>query len=264
MITLRPRRRILPHQKPPVGEEGTRSDTSRDCLCPSSEKRPIDCPPNFGSTMWTAQPARSSARSGEADRHPQLHRRCADHLDRRGSSGLILCGSRQAPGAAIVRCRSAAGLVRRPSHEPVELPPPFLHRGPFMSRIDFAHFGHRRHSRHGAIPFPRFAVLSSLRPQMLVSASGRSRFSRRFLLPSPLADGHARAPPSRGEERKSAKFGQHHGPGGRFRDGGDRPKSPPVSPSMPSVKKGYSGFRPSRRRRKPGTKDRPVRCRRRG
>jgi hypothetical protein len=72
---------------------------------------------------------------------------------------------------------------------------------------------------------------------MLVSASGRSRFSRRFLLPSPLADGHARALPSRGEERESAKFGQHHGPGGRFRDGGDRPKSPPVSPSMPSVKK---------------------------
>ena len=65
---------------------------------------------------------------------------------------------------------------------------------------------------------------------MLVSASGRSRFSRRFLLPSPLADGHARAPPSRGEERESAKFGQHHGPGGRFRDGGDRPEEPVLLP----------------------------------
>jgi hypothetical protein len=60
------------------------------------------------------EPRAPSARGGDAGRHPQLHRRCACHLDRRGSSGLILCESRQAPGAAIGRCRSPAGLARRP------------------------------------------------------------------------------------------------------------------------------------------------------
>ena len=38
------------------------------------------------------------------------------------------------------------------------------------------------------------------------------------------ADRRGRAPPPRGQQRESAESGQHHGPGGRFRDGGDRPE----------------------------------------
>src|SRR6202162_3039932 len=51
-------------------------------------------------------------------------------------------------------------------------------------------------------------------------------FSDGSFLPSPLADGQGRAPPPSSQERESAKSGQHHGPGGRFRDGDDRPEEP--------------------------------------
>src|SRR3984957_9845060 len=51
-------------------------------------------------------------------------------------------------------------------------------------------------------------------------------FSDGSFLPALLADGQGRAPPPRRQERESAKSGQHHGPGGRFRDGGERSEEP--------------------------------------